>query len=262
MKDTCCSTITSAVTRARSLFSAMPARSCLHTKRPSKSVVADLHTPDKQRCFDGWWCPQWVPQLSCIKQRSRYDPERGRQTFDVPTRMTRGVLLHTRPFSHKTENTVAGFTHVPEVRADELWRVQEETEIRKPVKGPPATSLFLPDTTVFIFHHQFCHCSSPLDNNSMLSKPPHVQLLVLKMFLRSCCRCWRVKFVSAGSAAALAAGSLPPSFAVTVAAAAAPLAVAVGSLPTATAVAPPAARTIDVVSSQQLRRFHGSVRLW
>ena len=141
VKDTCCSTIISAVSRAQSLFSAMPARSCLYTKRPSKSVVADLHTPDKQRCFDGWWCPQWVPQPSCIRQRSRYDPERGRQNFDVPTRMTRGVLLHTGPFSHKTENTVARSTHVPEVRADELWRVQEETEIRKPVvKGRPATS--------------------------------------------------------------------------------------------------------------------------
>ena len=55
--------------------------------------------------------------------------------------------------------------------------------------------------------------------------------------------------MSAGSAAALAAGSLPPSFAVTVAAAAAPPAVAVGSLPTATAVPPPAARPIDVVLS-------------
>ena len=51
-----------------------------------------------------------------------------------------------------------------------------------------ANSPFIPDTAVLIFHEHYCHLSLPPQNDSI--EPSHVQLLTLKLFLLSCCRCW------------------------------------------------------------------------
>ena len=88
------------------------------------------------------------------------------------------VYLASTPY-----NSLPAFTHLSRFASTNLASLNTSSMLSIPsvsaVVSISANSSFVPDTAVLIFQDQFCHCSSPPRNTSILSNP----------FMINCCDC-------------------------------------------------------------------------